>query len=127
MSLTHPMYIQYHIQSMHTGKYLSKPGSNSYVMVPKFTARQLCMDLFLFVSTFAGFIATLPRCPITLRQREIKRHWIRIKNHSACASMIMRRIPTVRTVLRNAAYMGRFYMEHLTLHRRFLASAKNVA
>ncbi|KAL7802633.1 hypothetical protein V8C43DRAFT_268916 [Trichoderma afarasin] len=48
-------------------------------MVPKFAARQLCMDLFLFVSTFAGFIATLPRCPITLRQREIKRHWIRIK------------------------------------------------
>ncbi|KAM6488030.1 hypothetical protein HDV62DRAFT_346661 [Trichoderma sp. SZMC 28011] len=38
------------------------------------------MDLFcLLVSTFAGFIATLPRCPITLRQREMKRHWIRIK------------------------------------------------
>lgn len=49
-------------------------------MVPKFAARQPAVHgPFLFVSTFAGFIATLPRCPITLRQREIKRHWIRIK------------------------------------------------
>lgn len=45
----------------------------------------LCMDLFfsLFVSTFAGFIATLPR-PITLRQKrwKMKRHWILTKSRN---------------------------------------------